>query len=156
MFCFKLLSMQLNKLPNMHFLYFIHIILAIILQFLFIWSKIYNFHDGTFIWDKGLVIVVVIWWDTYGHKDKTFEVLSFVLLLMLTYTFWPQQPVPLLFFPSKGEVLPEPYGVVLIFGSWNFPICESNRFLICSEIELLWSQAIYMSHSRITLLQQHV
>ncbi|KAK4585214.1 hypothetical protein RGQ29_022752 [Quercus rubra] len=33
-----------------------------------------------------------------------------------------KQPVPLLFFPSKGEVLPEPYGVVLIFGSWNFPI----------------------------------
>ncbi|XP_065630934.1 aldehyde dehydrogenase family 3 member F1 [Quercus suber] len=56
-----------------------------------------------------------------------------------------KQPVPLLFFPSKGEVLPEPYGVVLIFGSWNFPICESNRFLICSEIELLWSQPIYMS-----------
>ncbi|KAL6993482.1 Aldehyde dehydrogenase 3 member F1 [Sarracenia purpurea var. burkii] len=30
--------------------------------------------------------------------------------------------IPLLFFPSKGEVLPEPLGLVLIFGSWNFPI----------------------------------
>uniref|UniRef100_A0A5B7A3W9 Aldehyde dehydrogenase n=2 Tax=Davidia involucrata TaxID=16924 RepID=A0A5B7A3W9_DAVIN len=30
--------------------------------------------------------------------------------------------IPLLFFPSKGEVLPEPLGLVLIFASWNFPI----------------------------------
>ncbi|KAL5063714.1 hypothetical protein RYX36_025451 [Vicia faba] len=30
--------------------------------------------------------------------------------------------MPLLFFPSKGELLPEPLGVVLIFSSWNFPI----------------------------------
>ncbi|KAK4486006.1 hypothetical protein RD792_008667 [Penstemon davidsonii] len=30
--------------------------------------------------------------------------------------------LPLLLFPSKGEVLPEPLGTVLIFGSWNFPI----------------------------------
>ncbi|EOX90935.1 hypothetical protein QUC31_002853 [Theobroma cacao] len=30
--------------------------------------------------------------------------------------------LPLVFFPAKGEVLPEPVGVVLIFSSWNFPI----------------------------------
>ncbi|KAA8531938.1 hypothetical protein F0562_006345 [Nyssa sinensis] len=30
--------------------------------------------------------------------------------------------VPLLLFPSKGEVLPEPLGLILIFASWNFPI----------------------------------
>ncbi|KAJ7953073.1 Aldehyde dehydrogenase [Quillaja saponaria] len=30
--------------------------------------------------------------------------------------------LPLLFFPARGEVLPEPLGVVLIFSSWNFPI----------------------------------
>ncbi|GAU31194.1 hypothetical protein TSUD_210510 [Trifolium subterraneum] len=30
--------------------------------------------------------------------------------------------IPLVFFPAKGEVLPEPLGVVLIFSSWNFPI----------------------------------
>ncbi|XP_059623546.1 aldehyde dehydrogenase family 3 member F1-like [Cornus florida] len=30
--------------------------------------------------------------------------------------------IPLLFFPAKGEVLPEPLGLVLIFVSWNFPI----------------------------------
>ncbi|GMI86382.1 aldehyde dehydrogenase 3F1 [Hibiscus trionum] len=30
--------------------------------------------------------------------------------------------VPLLFFPAKAEVMPEPLGVVLIFSSWNFPI----------------------------------
>ncbi|KAF5463049.1 hypothetical protein F2P56_018998 [Juglans regia] len=30
--------------------------------------------------------------------------------------------IPLLFFPAKGEVLPEPLGVVLVLSSWNFPI----------------------------------
>ncbi|KAL8047332.1 hypothetical protein ABFX02_08G233900 [Erythranthe guttata] len=30
--------------------------------------------------------------------------------------------LPLLLFPSRAEVLPEPLGTVLIFGSWNFPI----------------------------------
>ncbi|KAJ9147011.1 hypothetical protein P3X46_029218 [Hevea brasiliensis] len=30
--------------------------------------------------------------------------------------------IPLLFFPANGEVMPEPFGVVLIFASWNFPI----------------------------------
>ncbi|KAG8659981.1 hypothetical protein MANES_02G100300v8 [Manihot esculenta] len=30
--------------------------------------------------------------------------------------------IPLLFFPANGEVMPEPFGVVLIFVSWNFPI----------------------------------
>ncbi|KAL6518474.1 hypothetical protein OROGR_018976 [Orobanche gracilis] len=31
-------------------------------------------------------------------------------------------PLPLLLFPSRAQVLPEPLGTVLIFGSWNFPI----------------------------------
>ncbi|KAK9265952.1 hypothetical protein L1049_003476 [Liquidambar formosana] len=31
-------------------------------------------------------------------------------------------PLPLLFFPTKGEVLSEPLGLVLIIASWNFPI----------------------------------
>lgn len=30
--------------------------------------------------------------------------------------------VPLAFFPAINYVLPEPYGVVLIIGTWNFPI----------------------------------
>ncbi|PRQ47478.1 putative aldehyde dehydrogenase (NAD(+)) [Rosa chinensis] len=30
--------------------------------------------------------------------------------------------LPLFIFPTRGEVLPEPLGVVLIFASWNFPI----------------------------------
>ncbi|KAK1587670.1 hypothetical protein Q3G72_015660 [Acer saccharum] len=30
--------------------------------------------------------------------------------------------LPLLFFPAKGEVISEPLGVVLVFGSWNFPL----------------------------------
>nr|AMJ39507.1 aldehyde dehydrogenase 3F1 [Bixa orellana] len=33
-----------------------------------------------------------------------------------------KRPLPLVFFPARGEVLPEPLGVVLIFSSWNFPI----------------------------------
>ncbi|CAK7334409.1 unnamed protein product [Dovyalis caffra] len=30
--------------------------------------------------------------------------------------------LPLLFFPASAQVMPEPFGVVLIMGSWNFPI----------------------------------
>ncbi|GAB4848505.1 Aldehyde dehydrogenase 3 member F1, partial [Ancistrocladus abbreviatus] len=30
--------------------------------------------------------------------------------------------IPLLFFPAKGEIMPEPYGLVLIISAWNFPI----------------------------------
>ncbi|WOH00450.1 hypothetical protein DCAR_0519812 [Daucus carota subsp. sativus] len=30
--------------------------------------------------------------------------------------------LPLLFFPSRAEVRPEPLGIILIFVSWNFPI----------------------------------
>lgn len=33
-----------------------------------------------------------------------------------------KSPLPLLLFPSKAQVFPEPLGTVLIFGSWNFPI----------------------------------
>ncbi|XP_065852667.1 aldehyde dehydrogenase family 3 member F1 [Euphorbia lathyris] len=29
--------------------------------------------------------------------------------------------IPLLLFPASGQVMPEPFGAVLIFGSWNFP-----------------------------------
>lgn len=35
--------------------------------------------------------------------------------------------MPLLFFPASGEILPEPLGTVLIFSSWNFPICEPSN-----------------------------
>ncbi|KAM7520123.1 hypothetical protein LguiB_019085 [Lonicera macranthoides] len=38
--------------------------------------------------------------------------------------------LPLLFFPAKGQVLPEPLGLVLIFASWNFPISLSLDPLI--------------------------
>ncbi|GMY12161.1 aldehyde dehydrogenase family 3 member F1-like [Fagus crenata] len=40
------------------------------------------------------------------------------------------QPLPLVFFPAKGEVVPEPLGVVLIFASWNFPISVALEPLI--------------------------
>ncbi|KAI4386791.1 hypothetical protein MLD38_004693 [Melastoma candidum] len=30
--------------------------------------------------------------------------------------------LPLLFFPARGQVIPEPLGVVLVISSWNFPI----------------------------------
>ncbi|KAL8151994.1 hypothetical protein V2J09_021802 [Rumex salicifolius] len=30
--------------------------------------------------------------------------------------------LPLIFVPSRGEIMPEPYGLVLIISSWNFPI----------------------------------
>ncbi|RAL52546.1 hypothetical protein DM860_017240 [Cuscuta australis] len=33
--------------------------------------------------------------------------------------------IPIIYFPAKAEVMPEPLGVVLIFSSWNFPISLS-------------------------------
>ncbi|CAL1393171.1 unnamed protein product [Linum trigynum] len=30
--------------------------------------------------------------------------------------------IPLIFFPASGKIVSEPFGVVLIIGSWNFPI----------------------------------
>ncbi|GAA0163422.1 dehydrogenase [Lithospermum erythrorhizon] len=33
--------------------------------------------------------------------------------------------IPLVFFPAKGQVLPEPLGTVLVISSWNFPISLS-------------------------------
>ncbi|TYK16698.1 aldehyde dehydrogenase family 3 member F1 [Cucumis melo var. makuwa] len=41
-----------------------------------------------------------------------------------------KKPVPLLFFPAKGEVLSEPFGLVLIISSWNFPLSLSLDPLI--------------------------
>ncbi|KAK3026524.1 hypothetical protein RJ639_041821 [Escallonia herrerae] len=41
-----------------------------------------------------------------------------------------QGRIPLLFFPVRGQVLPEPLGLVLIFSSWNFPISLSLDPLI--------------------------
>lgn len=41
-----------------------------------------------------------------------------------------QGRLPWAFFPSKAEVLPEPLGLVLIIGSWNFPICKFSYILI--------------------------
>jgi hypothetical protein len=58
-----------------------------------------------------------------------------------------QGDLPLVFFPAKGEVLPEPLGVVLIFGSWNFPFGESNHLFSCSGVVLLHSQVISFKES---------
>lgn len=41
-----------------------------------------------------------------------------------------QGRLPLVLFPSKAEVLPEPLGLVLVFGTWTFPICKFNYMLI--------------------------
>ncbi|WOH08582.1 hypothetical protein DCAR_0728026 [Daucus carota subsp. sativus] len=41
-----------------------------------------------------------------------------------------KKQVPLLFYPSKGVVMPEPLGIVLIFSSWNFPFTLSLDPLI--------------------------
>ncbi|XP_074580668.1 aldehyde dehydrogenase family 3 member F1-like, partial [Curcuma longa] len=38
--------------------------------------------------------------------------------------------VPLVAFPTRAEIVPEPLGVVLIFSSWNFPIGLSLEPLI--------------------------
>ncbi|XP_059623545.1 aldehyde dehydrogenase family 3 member F1-like isoform X3 [Cornus florida] len=48
-------------------------------------------------------------------------------LLMMQFG---QVRIPVLFFPAKGEVLPEPLGLALIFSSWNFPILSALDPLI--------------------------
>ncbi|XWS45499.1 hypothetical protein CRYUN_Cryun15aG0141500 [Craigia yunnanensis] len=47
---------------------------------------------------------------------------SYSLSCLDTWVAPKKGELPLLFFPAKAEVLPEPLGVVLIFSSWNFPI----------------------------------
>ncbi|EPS70846.1 aldehyde dehydrogenase, partial [Genlisea aurea] len=57
--------------------------------------------------------------DEFGVVKKSAEqALLQIKKWMAPKKIW----LPLLMFPSSGEVIPEPLGTVLIFSSWNFPI----------------------------------
>ncbi|CAA0839239.1 Aldehyde dehydrogenase family 3 member F1 [Striga hermonthica] len=64
--------------------------------------------------------------------------------------------LPLLLFPSKAQVLPEPLGIVLIFGSWNFPISLTLDPLIGAIsagntvlLELRWDKIFFTGSPRV-------
>lgn len=39
--------------------------------------------------------------------------------------------MPLIVYPTTGELVPEPLGLVLIFSSWNFPVGKITMLLFC-------------------------
>ncbi|GMN29242.1 hypothetical protein TIFTF001_002350 [Ficus carica] len=61
---------------------------------------------------------------TEAYRDEVGVVLRSLDTALSSIEKWvapKKSSVPLLFFPAKGEVLPEPLGAILIFSSWNFP-----------------------------------
>ncbi|KAE8655974.1 3-epi-6-deoxocathasterone 23-monooxygenase-like isoform X1 [Hibiscus syriacus] len=56
------------------------------------------------------------------NEDSIFKALAQDLGKSPVESYRDEGDLPLLLFPSKAEVIPEPLGVVLIFSSWNFPI----------------------------------
>ncbi|KAF3440751.1 hypothetical protein FNV43_RR19037 [Rhamnella rubrinervis] len=62
---------------------------------------------------------------TEAYRDEVGVVLKTADYALRNIDKWvaaKKSSLPLLFYPAKGEVQPEPLGVVLIFSSWNFPI----------------------------------
>ncbi|PON71537.1 Aldehyde dehydrogenase NAD(P)-dependent [Parasponia andersonii] len=62
---------------------------------------------------------------TEAYRDEIGVVLKSTDYALSNVEKWAapkKSPVPLFFFPAKGELLPEPLGVILIFSCWNFPI----------------------------------
>ncbi|KAH7519963.1 hypothetical protein FEM48_Zijuj08G0093200 [Ziziphus jujuba var. spinosa] len=64
------------------------------------------------------------------NEDKVMKALYDDLGKHPVEAYRDESSLPLLFFPAKGEVLPEPFGVVVIFSSWNFPIAMALDPLI--------------------------
>ncbi|XP_020423670.1 aldehyde dehydrogenase family 3 member F1 isoform X3 [Prunus persica] len=62
---------------------------------------------------------VEVYRDEIGIVKKT---INYTLSNLEKWVAPKKSRLPLLLFPTSGEVLPEPLGVVLIFASWNFPI----------------------------------
>ncbi|XP_022136446.1 aldehyde dehydrogenase family 3 member F1 [Momordica charantia] len=91
-----------------------------------------------FIHDKESSIFEAMYQDLGKHpveiyRDEVGVVLKSAKDALCCLQKWmaPQKKyVPLLFFPAKGEVLSEPFGLVLIISSWNFPISLSLDPLI--------------------------
>eukprot|EP00268_Persea_americana_P027189 TRINITY_DN26652_c0_g1_i1.p1 TRINITY_DN26652_c0_g1~~TRINITY_DN26652_c0_g1_i1.p1 ORF type:complete len:488 (-),score=89.19 TRINITY_DN26652_c0_g1_i1:243-1706(-) len=59
------------------------------------------------------------------YRDELGILVKSVNLALETLEKWMASKkvhIPLIAFPTKGELVPEPLGVVLIFSSWNFPL----------------------------------
>ncbi|KAK9670151.1 hypothetical protein RND81_13G181400 [Saponaria officinalis] len=57
--------------------------------------------------------------DEIGPVKKSIE---YALSCLKEWMSPKKAGIRLLFFPAKGEVIPEPYGLVLIMTSWNYPL----------------------------------
>ncbi|XP_062102509.1 aldehyde dehydrogenase family 3 member F1 [Humulus lupulus] len=60
-----------------------------------------------------------------AYRDEIGVVLKsadYILSNVQKWTAPKKCSIPLVFFPAKGELQPEPLGVILIFSCWNFPI----------------------------------
>ncbi|KAK8940406.1 Aldehyde dehydrogenase family 3 member F1 [Platanthera zijinensis] len=76
--------------------------------------------------------------DIGKHRVEAYRDEVGLMIKSVDYALWNlkkwMQPkkvdVPLVCFPTSGEVVPEPLGVVLIFSSWNFPIGLSLEPLV--------------------------
>ncbi|XP_048231180.1 aldehyde dehydrogenase family 3 member F1 isoform X2 [Ricinus communis] len=64
------------------------------------------------------------------NENEIFQALNQDLGKHPAEAYRDERHLPLLFYPASGEVIPEPFGVVLIFGSWNFPLSLSLDPLI--------------------------
>ncbi|XP_024032931.1 aldehyde dehydrogenase family 3 member F1 isoform X2 [Morus notabilis] len=61
--------------------------------------------------------------------------------------------VPMLFFPAKGEVIPEPLGVILIFSCWNFPfsikVIEGGAETCERLLQQKWEKIFFTGSARV-------
>lgn len=62
--------------------------------------------------------------ESFQKKKKTNKLILIVQYMSPHIEYIWQVHVPVIAFPTTGEVVPEPLGVVLIFSSWNFPLGE--------------------------------
>ncbi|XP_058110411.1 aldehyde dehydrogenase family 3 member F1 [Magnolia sinica] len=68
-----------------------------------------------------------------AYRDEVGVIIKSVNLALDSLAKWmasKRVSIPLVAFPTTGEVVPEPLGLVLIFSSWNFPIGLSLEPLI--------------------------
>src|SRR5208283_5246405 len=56
-----------------------------------------------------------------GETGMVIHEIDYTLKNLKTWTGHKRVKTPLVYFPSKSFIIPEPYGVALIIGPWNFP-----------------------------------
>ncbi|AFY35186.1 aldehyde dehydrogenase [Calothrix sp. PCC 7507] len=59
--------------------------------------------------------------ETYAAEILVTKEIDYAIKHIQTWTKPQKAPVPLNFFPYSAKIYPEPLGVVLIIGAWNYP-----------------------------------